>query len=330
MKILVTGGAGYIGSHTIVSLLDNGYEVISVDNFSNSNAEVFDGILEITGKMVRNYPVDLTNLSATEKIFEANQDIAGIIHFAAFKYVGESVKDPLRYFTNNLESMMNILSCKEKYRVDNLVFSSSCTVYGNPDVLPITESSPFKPAESPYGETKQICERIISATHKHLQKGNFIVLRYFNPAGQHASGAIPEKAHPEFETLVPIIREVYNGRRDQLVVFGTDYPTRDGTCIRDYIHIMDLAEAHTKAIGYLLESGDNNLYEVINLGTGKGLTILEMIQSVEKVSGKPLKYVLGERRRGDVVATYADISKADRLLNWRPRHTVDDIFKSIL
>lgn len=250
MKILVTGGCGYIGSHTIADLVNKGYEVISADNFTNSGPEVIDHIAELTGKKIQNYNLDLTDLEKTKTIFESHPDIKGIIHFAALKSVEESTNKPLVYFNNNINSLLNILECQRQWNVPNLVFSSSCSVYGNPDKLPVTESTPFKTAESPYARTKQIGEQIITdfaSTHNDL---NFILLRYFNPAGIHSSGKLKEKPKKEVETLVPIIEQVYKGKRETLTIYGGDYPTRDGTCVRDYIHIEDLAEAHTLALEF--------------------------------------------------------------------------------
>ena len=330
MKTLVTGGCGYIGSHTIADLVNKGYEVVSVDNFINAGPEVMDHIEELTGKKIRNYNVDLTDLEKTKTIFQDHPDIKGIIHFAALKYVGESMDQPLVYFNNNLNSLMNILTCQRQWNVPNLVFSSSCSVYGNPDNLPVTEATPFKTAESPYARTKQIGEQIITDFAAKHQDLNFIILRYFNPAGIHSSGIIKEKAKKEVETLVPIIEEVYKGKREHLTIFGGDYPTRDGTCIRDYIHIEDLAEAHTLAFEFLKKSESGGKLEIYNVGTGNGITVLEMVHAMEKVSDTKLNHSIGDRRAGDVVQVYADYSKAKKDLGWEPRKGIEDIFQSIL
>ena len=329
MKILVTGGCGYIGSHTIVDLVSKGYEVVSADNYINAGPEVMDHIEQLTGKKIVNYEVDLTDLEKTKTIFQDHPDIKGIIHFAALKYVGESTDQPLAYFNNNLNSLMNILQCQRQWNVPNLVFSSSCSVYGNPDELPVTEATPFKNAESPYARTKQIGEQIITDFANKHNDLNFILLRYFNPAGIHSSGILKEKAKKEVETLVPIIEEVYKGKREHLTIFGGTYPTRDGTCIRDYIHIEDLAEAHTLAFEFLKKSDPGKL-EIYNVGTGNGITVLEMVHAMEKVSDTKLNYSIGDKRAGDVVQVYADYSKAKNDLAWEPKKGIEDIFQSIL
>jgi len=330
MKILVTGGCGYIGSHTIVDLLNKGYEVVSADNFLNAGPEVMDHVKNCTGKEVFNYQADLTEKDQVEQIFKDHPDINGIIHFAAMKYVGESCDLPLEYFRNNLNSLINMLECQAKYKVKNFVFSSSCSVYGNPDELPVTEFTPFKEAESPYARTKQMGEEIIRDFSKINPELNFILLRYFNPAGIHSSGFLKEKAKKEVETLVPIIHEVFTGKRESLTIFGGDYPTRDGTCIRDYIHVEDVASAHTLSLEFLNKSEAPGKFEIYNVGTGKGITVLEMIHAMEKVSGKKLNYDIGKRRAGDVVQVYADYSKAKKDLGWDPQKNIEDIFSSIL
>lgn len=330
MKILVTGGCGYIGSHTIVDLINKGYEVISVDNYLNSETNVLQHIKQLTGKEILSFTTDLTNLEQTKEIFEQHPDIKGIIHFAALKSVGESTKIPLQYFKNNIDSLLNVLQCQKEWKIPHFVFSSSCSVYGNPDILPVTENTPLKEAESPYARTKQIGEQIIQDFAKANTKLNFIILRYFNPAGIHSSGILKEKAKREVETLVPIIEEVYRGKREKLVINGGDYPTRDGTCIRDYIHIEDLAEAHTLAIGFLVKHEGLGKLETYNLGTGQGVTILEMIKAMEKVSFKKLKYEIGPKRNGDVVQVFADSTKAKKDLGWVPKKGIEDIFESVL
>lgn len=324
-KILVTGGCGYIGSHTLVDLIDNGFDVISADNNINSDPSVLKGITAITGKTVKNYAVDLADLAATKEIFKENSDIAGIIHFAARKSVAESVNEPLAYFRNNVNSLLNLLECMKEFKVNNFIFSSSCTVYGNPDSIPVTEETPFKPAESPYGRTKQMGEHILedfSKTHQHI---NSISLRYFNPAGAHESALIGESSFNKGWFLVPAITETAIGKRDQLTVNGTDYDTKDGSCIRDYIHVMDLANAHTKALQYLIGQTQTKNYDVFNLGIGQGVSVLEAIHAFEKVTKVPLNYKLGERRSGDVIAIYANSEKAERLLGWKPSRQIEEI-----
>lgn len=327
-KVLVSGGCGYIGSHTLVDLIDNGFEVVSADNLVNSSEEVQAGIKAITGWEVKNYRTDLCDLSATRKIFTDHPDFAGIIHFAALKSVGESVHQPLRYFHNNINSLLNILSCMEEFGVKNLIFSSSCSVYGNAADLPVTEESPLQEAESPYARTKQMGEFIIRDFSEVHSGHNSILLRYFNPAGAHESGIIGESPINEANTLVPVITETAIGKRKETVVFGDDYDTRDGSCIRDYIHIMDLANAHTKALIYLLEGKNEANCEVFNLGIGEGVTVLEAVRAFEKVTGQQLNYRIGERRPGDVVAIYANNDKSAKLLNWQPQRNIEDIMRT--
>jgi UDP-glucose 4-epimerase len=326
-KILVTGGCGYIGAHTIVDLLQNGYEVISVDDNSRSSDSILKGAGQITGREIKNYPVDLCDLEATENIFEENKDIKGIIHFAAFKMVGESVEKPLLYFNNNLRSLINVLKCAEKYQVNNFVFSSSCTVYGNPDVIPVTEETPQKPAESPYGATKQIGEVIINNTVKNSPI-QAILLRYFNPVGAHPSTLIGEITIGRPANLVPAITQTAIGKLPTMQVLGTDYPTRDGSCVRDYIHVSDIAHAHTLALDFLVQRKNKSNPEVFNLGTGDGYTVLEVIRAFEKVTGVKLNYVLGPRREGDVVAIFANNNKAKSELGWNPQYNLDDMMLS--
>ncbi len=327
-KVLVTGGCGYIGSHTIVDLIDNGFEVISVDNLSNSSADVLDGVEAITGKRVKNYAIDLCWEDAVRQIFEDNRDIKGIIHFAALKLVGESVLQPIRYFRNNLNSLLNILDCMEHYEAPHLIFSSSCSVYGNAEVLPVTEETPLQEAESPYARSKQMGEQIIRDFSRIHPRHNSILLRYFNPAGAHESALIGESPTNPASNLVPVITETAMGKRPEMMVFGDDYNTRDGSCIRDYIHVMDLANAHTKALQYLLEGKNTDNLEIFNLGIGEGVSVLEAIQAFMKVTGRPLHYRIGERRPGDVVAIYANNDKAARLLGWEPQRDINDIMRT--
>jgi UDP-glucose 4-epimerase len=324
--ILVTGGCGYIGSHTIVDLIENGYDVISIDNNSRSNANMMQGVEAIIGKHVKNYAVDLCNLSDTEKVFEENKNISGVIHFAAYKAVGESVEQPLLYYHNNLESLHNILYLAKKYNVPHFVFSSSCTVYGSPAQQQVTEQTPQQPAESPYGATKQMGEIIV----KDVSKENLssILLRYFNPVGAHPSLHIGELPIGRPANLVPAITQTAIGKLPSMQVYGTDYDTRDGSCVRDFIHVCDIAHAHTLALNFLIEQKNSNPVEVFNLGTGNGYTVLEAINSFEKVSAVKLKYTVGPRRSGDIMAIYANNEKAKQQLGWQPKFGIDDMMKT--
>lgn len=323
-KILVTGGCGYIGSHTIVDLIQSGYDCVSLDNYLNSDPSVLDQIEEITGKRVKNYAVDLVNRKALREVFK-EEDIYAIIHFAALKAVGESVEKPIIYYRNNIEGQINLMECAMQHNVYHFIFSSSCTVYGQSDQLPVTEETPIAKAESPYGYTKQVCERIIEDCIRK-QQINACLLRYFNPAGAHESLKIGESPINPPQNLVPVITEVGIGNREKLSVFGNDYETRDGSCIRDYIHVMDLAQAHTKALQYLeTENVPFGEAEVFNLGTGEGTTVLEAIKSYEEVSGKALNYSIVERRAGDIPAMFADYSKAKEKLGWDPKRGIKEI-----
>lgn len=327
-KILVTGGCGYIGSHTIVDLIDNGFEVISADNLSNSSEEVLDGIEAITGRRVKNYAIDLCDLQATEAMFKEHSDLVGVIHFAALKHVGESVEQPIRYFRNNLNSLINILDCMVRYDVPNIIFSSSCSVYGNASELPVTENTPLEEAESPYARTKQMGEQIIHDFSHQYPKHNNILLRYFNPAGAHESAKIGESPTTPASNLVPVITEAAMGKRKELVIFGEDYDTRDGSCIRDYIHVADLANAHTKALQYVIAGKQEGPVEIFNLGIGEGVTVLEAVNSFMAVTGEKLPYRIGPRRPGDVVAIYANYKKAADQLGWQPQRDVNDIMRT--
>lgn len=324
--ILVTGGCGYIGSHTVVDLLENGYDVISVDNNSRSNPGILYGIEAITGKKVKNYKVDLCNYDDTFAIFQEN-NIEGIIHFAAYKSVGESVEKPLMYFENNLNSLINLLKCVQEFNVPYFVFSSSCTVYGNPDHIPVTETTPPKPAESPYGYTKQMGEQIINEFAKSAGT-NCILLRYFNPVGSHPSIKIGELPIGSPQNLVPAITQTAIGKIPKMYVHGNDYDTRDGSCIRDYIHVCDIAHAHTLAIRYLDHQKNSTLCEVFNLGTGNGVSVLEAIHAFEKVSGVKLNYEMGPRRPGDVIAIYANNDLAKSKLGWEPKYSLEDMMRT--
>lgn len=324
--ILVTGGCGYIGSHTIVDLIENGYDVISVDNNSRSNPGMLTGIEGITGKKIKNYKVDLCNFDDTFAIFHEN-DIRGVIHFAAYKAVGESVEKPLLYFENNLTSLINLLKCVQEFETPYFVFSSSCTVYGNPDQIPVTEKTPPKPAESPYGYTKQMGEQIINEFAKSIGT-HCILLRYFNPVGAHPSIKIGEMPIGKPQNLVPAITQTAIGKLDKMTVYGNDYDTRDGSCLRDFIHVSDIAHAHTLSIKYLEEEKNTGLCEVFNLGSGNGVTVLEAIHAFEKVSGTKLNYEIGPRRTGDVIAIYANNDLARQLLGWNPQYSLEDMMRT--
>lgn len=321
-KILVTGGCGYIGSHTIVDLIENGFKVISIDNNSRSTPALLTGVKEITGIEVKNYQVDLCNYDETCAVFQENPDIEGIIHFAAYKAVGESVEKPLEYYENNLTSLINVLKSAAEFGVHDFIFSSSCTVYGNPDKTPVTEDTPLKPAESPYGSTKVMGEKIVSDFSAATGLKS-VLLRYFNPVGAHPSIKIGELPIGKPQNLFPAITQTAIGKLPQLTVFGDDYPTRDGSCIRDFIHVSDIASAHTLAMNYLLDKNNADLVSIFNLGTGNGVTVLEAINAFERVSGKKLNYKIGPRRPGDVVATYANNSLAVEKLGWKLKYNLD-------
>ncbi|MGI8952734.1 MAG: UDP-glucose 4-epimerase GalE [Chitinophagaceae bacterium] len=326
-KILVTGGCGYIGSHTIVDLIENGYDVISIDDNSRSTTYLLDGIEKITKKKVKNYKVDLKNFDETLAVFQENEDIKGVIHFAAYKAVGESVEQPLEYYENNLYSLINVLKCVKEFKIPYFVFSSSCTVYGSPDSLPVTEQSPIKKAESPYGATKQMGEQIIEDFTKSTNTAA-ILLRYFNPVGAHPSILIGELPLGKPENLVPAITQTAIGKLPQLTVYGDDYPTRDGSCIRDYIHVCDIAHAHTLAFEYLFQKKNKSQCDIFNLGSGNGVSVLEAIHAFEKVSEKKLNYKIGARRPGDVVAIYANNHLAIEQLKWQIKYNLDDMMRT--
>ncbi|WP_034917457.1 UDP-glucose 4-epimerase GalE [Gillisia sp. CAL575] len=328
-KILVTGGLGFIGSHTVVALQQQGFEVVIIDNLSNSSIDVLAGITKITQTTPEFVNIDLRNKDAVIDFFEKYQDITGVIHFAASKAVGESVENPLLYYENNLSTLIYILQQLSKKNKASFIFSSSCTVYGQADNLPITENAPVKKAMSPYGNTKQIGEEIIMDTCKVYPSLKAISLRYFNPIGAHPSTEIGELPIGTPQNLVPFITQTAIGKREQLSVFGNDYPTSDGTCVRDYIHVVDLAQAHVVALKKLMEEealGKN--YDVFNLGTGKGNSVLEVIQSFERSTGEKLPFKIVDRREGDITAAYADTNKANTGLNWRAEHSLDEALKS--
>lgn len=326
-KILVTGGCGYIGAHTIVDLIENGFNPVSIDDNSRSTTALLKGIKEITGVTVKNYKVDLANFDDTYAVFHENPDIKGIIHFAAYKAVGESVQKPLMYFENNLSSLINVLKCAKEFNVPHFIFSSSCTVYGSPDKIPVTEESPIKPAESPYGATKQMGEEIVRDVTKTGGLKS-ILLRYFNPVGAHPSALIGELPVGKPENLVPAITQTAVGKIKELVVYGDDYDTRDGSCIRDYVHVCDIAHAHTLALQHIISNKNVADCEVYNLGTGNGVSVLEAIHAFEKVSDVKLNYKIGPRRPGDIVAIYANNSLAKEKLHWDPQYSLDEMMST--
>ncbi len=324
-KILVTGGTGFIGSHTTVELIQQGYEVVIIDNLSNSEEFVIDRIEQITGIRPKFYEFDLLDFNKLDSFFKENSNLVGVIHFAAAKAVGESVQIPLHYYRNNLVTMVNLLELMIKYKVTNFVFSSSCTVYGQPDELPVTENAPVKPAESPYGYTKQVNENILKDTIHSGADIKGIALRYFNPIGAHHSGLIGELPRGVPSNLMPFITQTANGLREQLSVFGDDYTTPDGSCIRDYIHVVDLAKAHIVAIERLIYAKNKNNYEMFNIGTGNGFSVFEVIKSFEKSTGKKLNYKVVARRAGDIEQIWADTTIANQELGWKAEKTLDEM-----
>ncbi len=328
MKILVTGGLGFIGSHTVVELQNKGFEVVVIDNLSNSSEKVLEGITAISGKTPDFEKMDLRDKAKVQSFFQKHDDVKGVIHFAASKAVGESVENPLLYYENNLGVLVYILQELTKKDEASFIFSSSCTVYGQADKMPITEDAPVKPAESPYGNTKQVGEEIIKDTCKVNPSLSAIALRYFNPIGAHPSVEIGELPIGVPQNLVPFITQTGVGLREQLSVFGDDYPTEDGTCIRDYIHVVDLAKAHVIALERLLQKENDVNYEVYNLGTGRGSSVLEVIQSFETVSGEKLNFRIADRRSGDVIQAYADTQKANEVLGWKAESSLDQAMKS--
>jgi len=327
MTILVTGGAGYIGSHTLIELLQNPqYEVISLDNLSNSSIKTYDRISRITGRSLKHSEINLCNAEELENFFVTHPGINGIIHFAAFKSVPDSVADPLGYYSNNLLSLINLLSAATKHRIRNIIFSSSCSAYGNIHKLPVTEETPFQKAESPYAYTKVAGERILEDYIHSQKEAKAIALRYFNPVGAHISGLLGEDQINPPTNLVPLITQTAIGKRKSFTVFGTDYNTRDGSCIRDYVHVSDIAHAHVLALQHLEES--NLSYDVFNLGTGKGVSVLEAIAAFQKVSGINPPHVIGPRREGDVEAIYSDCNKVVNTLKWKARYSLEEMMES--
>jgi len=323
MKVLVTGGLGFIGSHTVVELQNEGFEVVIIDNLSNSSEDVLKGIVAITGKTPIFEKMDLREKAAVQNFFKKHHDVAGVIHFAASKAVGESVENPLLYYENNINTLVYILQELQQKEKANFIFSSSCTVYGEADKMPITEDASIKPAMSPYGNTKQIGEEIITEVCK-VSNINSILLRYFNPMGAHPSTEIGELPLGVPQNLIPFITQTGIGMRSELSVYGDDYPTPDGTCIRDYIHVVDLAKAHVVALQRLLNKKNIDKVEVFNLGTGTGSSVLEVINTFEKVSGNKLPYKIVGRREGDIISAYANTDKANEVLGWKAQSTLEE------
>ena len=328
-KVLVTGGTGFIGSHTVVELIENGYETILIDNLHNSEAIVAQRIGDITGVVPQLEVIDMRDKAVMRNFFAMHgSSIDAVIHFAAFKSVGESLEKPVDYYYNNLVSLLNLLEETRKYGINSLVFSSSCTVYGQPDKLPVSEASPLKPAMSPYGSTKKMCEDILADTVEAVKELKVVSLRYFNPIGAHPSALIGELPRGIPDNLVPFITQTAIGIREELKVYGDDYDTPDGSCIRDYIHVVDLAKAHVSALHRLVDKKNKTNFEVFNIGTGKGVSVFEAIESFQRVSGVKLKYRITGRRPGDIEKIWTDISLANRELGWKAESTVDDAMKT--
>lgn len=323
--ILVTGGAGYIGSHTIVELIDKGFDVVSIDNFSRSAEYVLECIKAITGKTIVNHRVDLTNDEAIKNVVSSCSEIAGIIHFAAYKSVPESVREPHLYYHNNIVSLLNVISCIREFKIPSLVFSSSCSVYGDIEQLPVTEETQLSVPKSPYAYTKVVGERIVSDSAKAYQF-NAINLRYFNPVGAHKTALLGELPLQRPDNLLPVIMQTAVGRLEKLTVYGGDLPTRDGSCIRDYVHVSDIARAHVQALNFL--DGRKQVCDVINLGTGNGVSVLEAVNEFEAISGKKLNYEIGAPREGDVIEIYSDASKALSLLGWKAEYVLRDMVET--
>lgn len=329
MKILVTGGTGYIGSHYIIEQIRNtDWEVVSIDNYLNSSPKTIDRIEQITGKKIINYQIDLRDRRSTLKFFEDMGDIRGIVHFAALKSVPDSVDEPLLYYDNNLNGLLNILTAVEQFRIPYFIFSSSSSVYGNVKKLPVNEETPMGTAESPYAHTKQIGEGIIEHFYRKNSDLNGIALRYFNPVGADETGLNGEDPINKLTNLVPIITQTASGIIPRLTIYGDDWDTRDGTCIRDYIHVSDIAEAHISALKYLFDGSQRKNYEVFNLGTGNGVTVLEAIKAFEKTTGQQLNYVTGPRRQGDVEAVYSDNTFTESRLGWKPERDIEEMMRS--
>jgi len=321
-KILVTGGAGFIGAHTVVELVQSGYEPIIVDNLSRSDRTLLDGVERILNQKPKFYEGDCGDESFVRKVFQIEKDIQGAMHFAAFKSVGESVQHPAMYYSNNLNSLISLVNVMREFGVKQLIFSSSCTVYGQPDHIPVNEEAPMKRAESPYGATKQMSERILEDVYPLGMR--IVSLRYFNPIGAHPSALIGELPVGVPGNLVPFITQTAIGKREKLTVFGNDYDTPDGSCLRDFIHVVDVAQAHIKAMEFLTKQPDGPVYKVFNLGTGIGVSVLELVDKFQKVTGVKLNYTIGPRRPGDVEKTYADPTKAFNELQWKPKFSIED------
>ncbi len=327
-KILVTGGTGYIGSHTIVDLIENGFDVVSIDNYLRSTPSTLQGIKNITGIEVKNYDVDMCRIEDLRKVFQQEKNIDGIIHFAALKTVPESIEQPLLYYENNMFSLINLMKCILEFNIKNIVFSSSCSVYGNVKDLPVIENTPLGKPECPYASTKQMGERVFIDFTNRYDDFNVIMLRYFNPVGAHPSAEIGDNPIGKPNNLVPAITQTAIGIIDKLFVWGNDYDTRDGSCIRDYIHVMDIASAHTKALHRILENKNDERIEIYNLGSGDGVSVLEAIKTFEKVNQISLKYEIRERRVGDVAAIYANNEKAKMKLGWKIKYNLEDMMRS--
>jgi len=329
MKVLITGGTGYIGSHTIIEMIETGkFTPICVDSCERSTPETIDRIEKITGIRVPFYKLNICHKEGFFRIFEENKDIVGIIHFAAYKSVPESVEKPLEYYRNNLQSLENVLEACVKYHIPNLIFSSSCSIYGAVEKLPVNEDTLMGTPFCPYAHTKQIGEEMIKFFANINLQFNAVILRYFNPVGAHSSGLNGELSPDKPNNLMPIITQVGIGKMEQMTVYGTDYDTRDGSCIRDYIHVSDIADAHVKALEFILEKRNARNYEVFNLGSGNGVSVLEMIHAFEKITGVKLNYIIGERRPGDIPAIYSDSARAETLLNWQCKKTLVDMVES--
>ncbi|TNE81186.1 MAG: UDP-glucose 4-epimerase GalE [Bacteroidetes bacterium] len=327
-KILVTGGTGYIGSHTVIELIQQGYKPIIIDNLSNSKLERLDQIQAITGVRPEFEKVEMCDKAQMEAFFAKHTDIKAVIHFAALLQVGESVEKPLLYYSNNLLSTIHLLECMKQYQIGNIVFSSSCTVYGNPEHLPVNEDAPIKPAISPYGNTKKMCEDIIRDFSMSEKQMKSISLRYFNPIGNHPSALIGEEPHGVPSHLVPYLTQTAKGIRSHLNIFGNDYSTPDGTCVRDYLHVVDLAKAHIAAIRRLLDVQDCPIWDYINIGTGTGYSVLQMVKAFESATGQEVPFQFAPRREGDVEAVYADTTKAKNLLKWQTELDLEDMLRA--
>ena len=329
MKLLITGGTGYIGSHTIIEMIETGkFTPICVDSCERSTPKTMERIEKITGIQVPFYQIDICNKDAFFRIFEEHKDIVGIIHFAAYKSVPESVEKPLEYYRNNLQSLENVLEACLKYNIPNLIFSSSCSIYGAVEKLPVNELTPMGAPFCPYAHTKQIGEGMIRFFTQIHPQFNAVILRYFNPVGAHSSGLNGEFSPDKPNNLMPIITQVGIGKMEKLTVFGTDYDTRDGSCIRDYVHVSDIADAHIKAMEFLLEKRNKTNCEVFNLGSGNGVSVLEMLHAFEEITGVKLNYTLGERRAGDVPAVYSDSTRAQEILQWKCKYSIKDMVET--